>query len=111
MTINEYQSKAEETALYPYDQFPEQGLFYTTAGMVAEAGEMMNKVKKLIRGDKVLNEQTRQDLKDELGDVLWYVAMTARELDFPLDAVAQCNVDKLYSRKERGVIKGDGDKR
>jgi len=113
MNLIEYQLKAAKTAVYPGREEPInlQGLTYVTLGLVGEAGEIANKVKKFHRGDKVLSDHARQELAKELGDVLWYVAMTADELGYDLEEVAGMNIDKLHSRKERGQIKGDGDNR
>ena len=106
MNMNEYQSMAKLTAEYP----EEDGLEYVVLGMVGEAGEIANKVKKTIRGDYTV-EKIGWDLIKELGDVLWYVAMIAEELDVDLEDVALMNLSKLKVRKEEGKIKGDGDNR
>lgn len=108
LTLNEYQDQAEETALYP----KEWGLQYTALGLVGEAGEVANKVKKVIR-DKggVVDMDAARDLKDELGDVLWYVANLASEINYHLDDVAADNLRKLADRMRRGVIQGSGDRR
>jgi len=68
------------------------------------------KIKKVFR-DKggLITEDTRQALKAELGDVLWYLAQVATELGLTLDEVAEANIVKLYDRQERGKIGGDGD--
>ena len=108
MTFNEYQAAAETTAMYPDKG---NNLYYPALGL-GEAGEIQNKVKKVMRDDNgVLTEERRQSLIDELGDLLWYVATMASELRADLNDVAQRNVNKLASRKERGVIQGSGDKR
>lgn len=108
MDINEYQHKARETALYPIDQ----GLVYCALGLTGEAGEVADKVKKIIR-DKggVISADDRMSLAKELGDVLWYLANLSFELNLALDFVALKNVEKLASRKDRGVISGEGDER
>ena len=106
MTLNEYQQLASRTAQFPTDR----GLEYTTMGLFGEAGEIANKVKKIIRGDYTITD-IEGDLIAELGDVLWYVAMTAKVLGYELDIVAHRNVEKLASRAERGTIKGNGDNR
>ncbi len=103
MRLNDYQHEAASTAIYP----KAKGLEYTTLGLVGEAGELANKVKKILRGDSV----DFFALRDELGDVLWYVAALATELGYPLEIVAKRNLEKLASRKERGVTKGEGDNR
>ncbi len=105
-SMNSYQREASTTAHYPH----EQGVVYTALGLAGEAGEIANKMKKVIRGDKSITE-CREDLASELGDVLWYVAMLAKELDYSLDDIAQLNLAKLKDRQARNTIKGDGDNR
>lgn len=109
MKLTEYQKAASETAIYPNAG---RNLEYPTLGLCGEAGEIANKVKKIQRDNKgVLTEEARQAISKELGDVLWYVARIASELGFLLDDIALSNIDKLYSRKERGVLGGSGDER
>ena len=108
MEFNEYQKRALGTASYP----EKYKIIYPAVGLGNEAGEVMGKIKKWMRGDDgegKMSEERRHALKDELGDVLWYIAVLAHELDLSLEEIAQKNVDKLQSRKERGTIKGDGD--
>lgn len=87
-------------------------IVYPTMGMVNEAGEVAGKVKKIFRdhGGEI-SEADRQALKKELGDVLWYLAQICTELDLSLQEVAEANLVKLFSRLERGQIRGDGDER
>ena len=109
MTLSEYQKKALTTALYP-----NQGSnpYYPALGLGGEVGEVLNKVKKIMRDhDGKITDEYREILKKELGDVLWYVAALASELDLNLDDIAQANIEKLASRKERGTLGGDGDNR
>ena len=81
-------------------------------GLTNEAGEVAGKVKKIFRDkDGIIGEAERQPLKCELGDVLWYLAQVCTELDLSLDDVAEHNLEKLYSRLERGKIGGEGDNR
>jgi NTP pyrophosphatase (non-canonical NTP hydrolase) len=98
-----YQDWTDETAIYP----PEKGIEYTALGLASEAGEFAGKVKKMIR-DKNYDLEA---MVSELGDVLWYVARAAAELDIHLSDVAQMNIEKLQSRKERDTLKGSGDTR
>ena len=102
----EYLSKKEEARLFG------NNLINATLGLVGESGELAEKVKKLYRdkGGK-LDAATKQDLIHELGDILWYMAKMSRELNVKLDDVARINIKKLFSRKERGVITGNGDHR
>lgn len=107
MDFTVYQKFAEEYALYPgVGNNPE----YPTLGLTGEAGEIANKVKKLQR-DNLVPEEIRDDIRDELGDVLWYVAALASEFDLDLDDVARGNLVKLSARKARGMIQGSGDYR
>ena len=109
MDFNEYQKKSRVTAKYPAIGHP---IIYPMLGLVNEAGEVAGKVKKVFRdkgGD--ISPETREALKAELGDVLWYLAQVSTELGLSLDEVAEHNIAKLYDRLERGVIKGDGDNR
>jgi len=103
MRFNEYQEEAKKTAIYP-EQYK---VVYPALGLAGEAGEVAEKVKKHIR-DGVLKVE---DLKKELGDVLWYVSALAADLDLDLDDVAAANLEKLRSRRARGVIVGSGDNR
>ncbi len=109
MDFNEYQTKSRKTAKYPAIGHP---LIYPALGLVNEAGEVAGKIKKVFRDkDGQISEETRQALKAELGDVLWYLAQVATELDLSLDEIAEYNIVKLYDRLERGKIHGDGDNR
>ena len=109
ITATEYQLKASETAIFP----KEKALEYITLGLTGEAGEIANKVKKLIRdgADKETLEQKKIEIGYELGDVLWYCAMLAREVDINLGHIMEKNIEKLHSRKERGTLGGSGDNR
>jgi NTP pyrophosphatase (non-canonical NTP hydrolase) len=98
-----YQDKTEETAVYP----EENAVKYLALGLNGEAGEVAEKIKKSIRDDKELG----QELEDELGDVLWYLARLADELGADLSNIAEGNLDKLLDRKERDRISGSGDNR
>lgn len=111
MDIDSYQKQASTTAQYAGsgEYF---GLSYAALGLSGEAGEIANVVKKVHRDDAgVLNPKKREQLKKELGDCLWYCAALAGELGCTLSEVAQANLDKLFDRKERGVIQGSGDNR
>jgi NTP pyrophosphatase (non-canonical NTP hydrolase) len=109
MDFVSYQQQSRQTALYP-DR--DRNFLYPTLGLCGEAGEVAEKIKKVIRDHGgELSEATRQAIAAELGDVLWYVAQLATELQLDLGAIAQANLDKLLSRLERGVIQGCGDSR
>jgi len=108
MQFEDYQQQANQTAVYP----PENGLAYTALGLAGEAGEIANKVKKVLRDDGgELTPGVRAALAGELGDVLWYLSALATELDYNLGGIAANNLAKLASRKERGVLQGSGDDR
>lgn len=113
MTLDEYQEKAKETAQYGLE-----GQDYVLWGLVNEAGEVAGVIKKYIRGDYdnpddegQAYKTMREKISKELGDVMWYLSACAHEFNFTLDEIAQMNLDKLADRKERGVIKGNGDER
>lgn len=115
MNFNEYQKQAWST--FKLRSAPNK-LIYLTLGINGETGEIAEKVKKLIRdcGDgsgnmPELTQEKREELKKEIGDVLWYLAGIATALDLSLEDVAISNIEKLASRKERGVIGGNGDNR
>ena len=109
MEFNDYQIKSRKTAGYPAIG---HAVIYPTLGLVNEAGEVAGKIKKVFRDmDGQINNETREALKAELGDVLWYLAQVATELDLSLDDIAESNITKLHDRLERGKIKGDGDNR
>ena len=109
MNFNDYQTKSRKTAGYPAIGHP---VIYPTLGLTNEAGEVAGKIKKVFRDkDGEISTETREALKAELGDVLWYLAQVATELDLTLDEIAEHNIEKLYSRLERGKIQGDGDNR
>ena len=108
ITFDEYQELAHVTAVYP----KKDGLTYLTLGLAGEAGEIANKVKKIIRDDDgTLSEVKRKDLLEECGDVTWYLSQLIRVLNGSFQATAQQNLDKLLSRKSRKVLQGSGDKR
>lgn len=108
MKLNDYQKMALETAIYPN----EYKVIYPALGMAGEAGEVADKVKKIIRDNnsKIDNEKALEIVK-EIGDVLWYCATMANDLGFDLETIAKMNYQKLHSRQQRGVIGGNGDNR
>lgn len=109
LTFSEYQEKAKETALYPNVG---KNPYYPTLGLTGEAGEISNKVKKIMRDkDGAIDDETRDDIKKELGDVLWYVAAVASEFELDMGEIAKKNYEKLMKRQEEGKIKGNGDNR
>ena len=132
MDFNEYQVAASKTAIYP----ELYNVLYPALGLAGEAGEVANKVKKVIRdglreklkeGDEELNNavvvvtkalkdlfespKIKDAISSELQGVLWYISQTAMDLNIPLNQIAQENIEVLSSRQERGVIGGSGDNR
>ena len=108
MTLNEYQKKALETAVYPQ----EYKITYPSLGMNGEAGEVADKVKKVIRDNGgVFTNENRYEIAKEIGDVLWYCATLTNDIGFDLETIGQMNYNKLHSRQVRGVIGGSGDNR
>ena len=109
MELAEYQNQSRTTAVYPNAG---ANLTYPALGLCGEAGEAAEKVKKAIRDDGgQLTPARREALAAELGDVLWYLAPLATEAGHDLDEIAEENLHKLLSRRERGVLQGSGDRR
>lgn len=104
MTFETYHEFVKSMKVYP----EEHAIVYPTLGMMGEAGEASEKVKKWLRGDKALD---KEQLAMEVGDVLWYISALAEDLGYTLSDLAVMNVVKLSSRRDRGVVKGSGDNR
>ena len=111
-TMNEYQADAAETMIYKWK------VIYPALGLSNEAGEVLGKIKKMIRDQDIfldgrhrITDEQRAALAAELGDVLWYIAALAKDLNVSLNDVAAINIEKLHSRKIRGVLGGSGDNR
>lgn len=110
MTFDEYQQKAMTTAVNATQDF--EALTYRTLGLASEAGEVADKIKKIIR-DKAgkIGEVEKAEIAKELGDVLWYLQALSHWLDIPFSHIAHGNLEKLSSRRIRGKIGGSGDDR
>jgi NTP pyrophosphatase (non-canonical NTP hydrolase) len=108
MTFNEYQTNAVKTAIYGEGN----KVVYPTLGLCGEAGEVAEKIKKVIR-DKggIFSPEVTLEIQKELGDVLWYIANIANDLGIAMDDVAAGNIAKLESRRQRNLIHGEGDNR
>ena len=106
-TLLGYQILAKTTAAYP----EHMAIPYLALGLAGEAGEVADKIKKVIRDKDGDIEHSVEDIARELGDVLWYVACLASELGYSLEHIADLNLEKLASRKARGAIGGSGDHR
>mgnify|MGYP001244883761 CR=1 FL=1 len=113
MKFIDYQCEAIKTAQFTTGSL--RALSYTTLGLTGEAGEVAERIKKILREeDKDLDDaiaEKRDAIVKEMGDVLWYLAALSRELGVTLEEVAEANLNKLKSRYDRGVIYGDGDNR
>ena len=109
MTAEFYEMKAGQTAIFP----KYKALEYLALGLTSEAGEVAGKVKKLIRDGEDMEgfELKKIAIASEIGDVLWYCAMMAKEVGVPLNEIMKENLKKLHSRKERGTLSGSGDDR
>ena len=110
MTFDEYQKRALTTVISNPDDF--KNTLHWVLGINGEAGEVAEKVKKIIRDKNgQVSPEDRKELAKEIGDVLWYLAVFAKDLGFSFDEVAMNNLEKLKSRKERGALQGSGDNR
>jgi len=109
ITVDFYEMKASQTAIFP----KAQALEYLALGLTSEAGEVAGKVKKLIRDGEDMEgfELKKLAIASEIGDVLWYCAMMAKEVGVPLNEIMKENLKKLHGRKERGTLQGSGDTR
>ena len=106
--LDMYQKVALTTAIYPR----EQAIIYPTLGLTGEAGEVANKVKKIIRdGSDSKDEKLVSEIKAEIGDCLWYIAVLANDFDIKLSDIASTNLEKLANRKANNTIHGSGDTR
>lgn len=113
MNLDKYQKRAAEFDLFETTMdLKSPGFLEKVLGLAGEAGEVADKVKKVIR-DKggYASEEDKAAIMKELGDVLWYVANVARYMGVSLSEVAEGNVEKLASRKKRNKISGEGDNR
>ena len=112
MKVSNFQKYQEESRKTWSLIHTDHAIVYPTLGLTNEAGEVAGKVKKIFRDkDGVITEEDRQALKQELGDVLWYLTQICTDLGLTLEEVAEANIAKLFSRLDRGQIGGDGDNR
>lgn len=111
MKLNEYQEEeASRTEIFSYElpEFLSVGQVYTVLGQAGESGEIEEKLKKAIRED---DEEYIEEMRDEVGDVLWYLSQVCEEFGWDMGEVAEDNIAKLQDRQERGKLTGKGDKR
>lgn len=108
MNFQEYQEQAVKTAIYGEGSV----IIYPSLGLANEAGEVLGKVKKVLRDNGgVFTPELNKEIGKEIGDVLWYMAALSRDLGLSLDDIANDNIQKLKDRQARGVIHGSGDSR
>lgn len=108
MDFADYQRAAQRTAVYG----EHNRVVYPALGLASEAGEVAGKIKKVLRDQGGDFDAAPVDaIRDELGDVLWYLAVLAADLGLSLDGIAARNVEKLAARQERGRLGGSGDER
>lgn len=107
LTFEQYNNWLSDTILNP-----QKDLLLQVLGICGEAGEIAEKMKKIVRDKNgIINEEDKVLMAKELGDVLWYLARFAQSLDMTIEDVALMNMKKLESRVKRGVILGEGDER
>ncbi len=107
MLFEYFQKQTNKTALYPQEP-KEIALAYLTLGLCGEAGEVAEIIKKMIRKgipmeklrDKDSDNALRQQIKDELGDVIWYIGQICEQCDLGMEDIAQNNIDKLKKRAD-----------
>ncbi len=111
MDFDEYQKRAAKTATFE-GKDPTYVNMYLSLGVAGEAGELIEKVKKVVRNDGgVVSDEKREAIKHEIGDVLWYLSQLSRSLGIGFGDAAESNLKKLGDRQARGVIKSEGDTR
>ena len=109
MNFKEYQVEALKTADYPDIG---NNFVYPTLGLTGEAGEVSEKIKKILRDDSgVMSKEKRVEVVKEIGDVMWYIAALCSEIGVSMEDVAKINIEKLQSRRSRNKIRGSGDNR
>jgi NTP pyrophosphatase (non-canonical NTP hydrolase) len=108
MTLNDYQKEALSTAVYGSGS----KIIYPTLGLAGEAGEVADKVKKVLRDNNgEFDEWRKIQIAAEIGDVLWYIAALSDDLGFTLEDIAKLNIGKLSQRRANNTIHGEGDNR
>ncbi len=111
MNFNDYQEKCRTTAFYAHKNKGYE-IIYPAIGLSGETGEVAEKVKKLLRDKEgIVDDEFVMAIEKELGDVLWYIAALCTDLNLKMEDVAKKNIEKLFDRKKRNVLHGDGDER
>ncbi|MBQ3441184.1 nucleoside triphosphate pyrophosphohydrolase family protein [Candidatus Saccharibacteria bacterium] len=112
MKFDEYQEQAKRSDTFEPCSLSEVGFTEKVMGLAGEAGEVVDKFKKILRDKNgEISDQDKENIVKELGDVLWYVASIARYMEVPLSEVAEKNIEKLEGRLKRGTVHGAGDER
>lgn len=115
LSLDYYQHEAKKFAIYKDNLSDDNNVIYPVLGLVSESGEVADKIKKIMRDTNIplrdLSVETKTEISKELGDCLWYIAMIAEELEFDLSEIAEGNLSKLGSRRERSKLTGSGDNR
>lgn len=97
LTLDEYQQMALETAIYPLP------IIYPTLGLTGEAGEVSEKIKKVLRDNEgVFDKEKKREIAKEIGDVLWHCATLSNDIGYTLSDIAKINYEKIHSRQVRG---------
>lgn len=108
MDFNQYQKEASKTRIAKYDP----PFVYSALGLAGESGEVAEKIKKILRDDDgIVSGEKKEEIKKELGDVLWYLSQLSADFGIEFSDIAVSNLEKIRSRKERGQTKGSGDNR
>ena len=106
LTFNDYHKSDRATAIY------KDGIFYPALGLCGESGEVADKIKKIYRDNNgIISEDNKEQLVKEMGDVLWYLANMATDLNMTLEDVARKNLEKIQIRQQKNLIHGEGDNR
>ena len=113
MKFDDYQNRTKKYDFFePTGSLKDAGCIEKALGLTGEAGEVADKIKKIIRDkDGKISDEDRAAVAKELGDTLWYLAAIARYLDISLSEVAKGNIEKLESRYQRNKLHGEGDNR
>lgn len=114
--IREFSDYQEKSKVTDINQKEDKNFNYNITryvlGLVGESGEFAEKVKKALRdNDGIIDRPRKEEMKKELGDVLWYLSQLATKLGLSLEEVATANIEKLYSRLDRKKLRGSGDNR
>ena len=110
MDFDEYQVQAQQSVVRNPDPLMDKTIW--AMGVAGEAGEIIEKWKKIVAyQDGNITDEIKADMTKEIGDVLWYLAAFSQSLGLSLQDIAETNLEKVLSRKARGVIKGEGDDR